>query len=261
MSAGGRCMICNDGPCEGGSADDGCNEAMDLARAELRRAGYPTKPEPHASGTAIHEDGPRLAEGTNEHQRDSATLRRMLDEALEREQAEAPLGGDGCGAEGARGRGGGIVIGFHVRGVPVGKGSMRVFQYKTKDGKQRACIGHDNKKTYSWSATVAAEAKRAMVNASRYAKTPLVLQVMFLLPRPASHYGKRGLKASAPAYPMTKPDLDKLVRVIGDSLEGIVYDNDSRIVSQTSSKEYATDERTEGVIVTVRAIGEQVVLR
>lgn len=63
----------------------------------------------------------------------------------------------------------------------------------------------------------------------------LALDVTFYLPRPPS-LPKRII------YPMRKPDLDKLTRAIGDSLKGIVYDEDSRIVDLNTRKRFAAGE-------------------
>ncbi|HUT62221.1 MAG TPA: RusA family crossover junction endodeoxyribonuclease [Phycisphaerae bacterium] len=71
---------------------------------------------------------------------------------------------------------------------------------------------------------------------------PVLLSVKFLLPRPKGHYGtgKRAevLKASAPQYPLKKPDLTKLTRAAEDALTGVLWVDDAQIVSQVVSKRY-----------------------
>jgi Holliday junction resolvase RusA-like endonuclease len=54
-----------------------------------------------------------------------------------------------------------------------------------------------------------------------------------------------------------KPDLDKLQRVIGDALEGVLLTNDSRIIEWQCSKVYAGVGESEGVDVEVVRIGDE----
>lgn len=52
-------------------------------------------------------------------------------------------------------------------------------------------------------------------------------------------------------HPTKKPDADKLLRAVLDSLTGIGYEDDSQVVRVTAMKEYGSPERT---TVTVRPI-------
>ena len=61
------------------------------------------------------------------------------------------------------------------------------------------------------------------------------LQAVFLLPRPKT-LPKRVVHATK------KPDLDKLLRAIGDALTGTLYTDDSRIVRIVVEKRYAVDQ-------------------
>ena len=61
--------------------------------------------------------------------------------------------------------------------------------------------------------------------------TPLALHVLFLLPRPRSLPRKQ-------IRPVSRPDLDNLVKLVTDALEGLAYHNDSAIVSITTEKRY-----------------------
>lgn len=67
----------------------------------------------------------------------------------------------------------------------------------------------------------------------------LRIEIFFYLSRPLSHRGVRGLKLSAPLFPTTTPDLDKLIRSTLDGLvlSGVVKD-DSLFVSIKANKEY-----------------------
>lgn len=77
---------------------------------------------------------------------------------------------------------------------------------------------------------------------------PLQLDAWFFLPRPKS------LPKSV-EYPMTKPDLEKLVRAIMDEMEGVLYDNDSRFIDHYTHKRFADDSHPIGVDVTIGRIG------
>lgn len=73
-----------------------------------------------------------------------------------------------------------------------------------------------------------------------FTHVPLAVAIVFRIKRPGGHWAKRGgLKPSAPQAPAVKPDVDKLARSTLDALSGVVFDDDSRIVRLTVSKEYA----------------------
>lgn len=71
---------------------------------------------------------------------------------------------------------------------------------------------------------------------------PVQLRVEFVFPRPKSHFGSGrnagALKAGAPEYMTRAPDVDKLVRAIGDSLSGIVIRDDAQISHVNAWKRY-----------------------
>jgi crossover junction endodeoxyribonuclease RusA len=56
--------------------------------------------------------------------------------------------------------------------------------------------------------------------------------LVFVRQRPATHFRACGqrLRASAPAFPDTTPDIDKLTRAILDALTAVCWPNDSRVV-------------------------------
>jgi crossover junction endodeoxyribonuclease RusA len=72
---------------------------------------------------------------------------------------------------------------------------------------------------------------------------PVAATVIFLLPRPASHYrtGTHAgqVKVSAPLHPATRPDVDKLARAVLDGLtmSGAIKD-DAQVVSLAAVKTY-----------------------
>ena len=87
---------------------------------------------------------------------------------------------------------------------------------------------------------------------------PVTLTVDFYLPRPKSHYGTGRnagiLKDSAPAEHLTMPDLDKLVRALGDALTRLAWRDDSQIVAWHAYKHYTTPEHPVGATITIREL-------
>ena len=78
---------------------------------------------------------------------------------------------------------------------------------------------------------------------------PIRLYIVFRLRRPKAHYTTRGaVKSSAPAHPTVKPDLTKLLRAVEDALTGVVWRDDSQIIHQAVTKEYADADMTSVVV-------------
>jgi Holliday junction resolvase RusA-like endonuclease len=72
---------------------------------------------------------------------------------------------------------------------------------------------------------------------------------MFYLERPAT------VSAVKRPYPTVPPDVDKLIRGIGDSLTGVIYDDDSQIIRVLSWKTYA-DTREPGCFIRVNELSQ-----
>jgi Holliday junction resolvase RusA-like endonuclease len=107
---------------------------------------------------------------------------------------------------------------------------------RTKDG--RLFVRDDAKHSRPWKQQVAATAGAQRGNTPTLAG-PLSLDVVFYLPRPKGHYGTKGLRPSAPAFPTVRPDATKLLRAVEDALTGIVWRDDAQIVTQTARKRFA----------------------
>ncbi len=127
------------------------------------------------------------------------------------------------------------MIEFTVPGVPAPQGS----KVRNRFGGVREA----NPATRPWRTAVAWEASAAM-RAAPPLLGPLHLDVVFVFPRPKSHYrtGKHAgtLRDTAPTHCATKPDTDKLIRAIGDSLTGCVVRDDSQFVKVTAEKIYGS---------------------
>ena len=139
---------------------------------------------------------------------------------------------------------------FFVPGEPITEGSTRAFT-----SGQRVVVTHDRgRELDAWRTRV----KRAAQEAAREAgwepryDGPVAVTALFLLPRPKSAKGR--------FLPHVKPDLDKLIRAVGDALapykqEGVLKD-DSRITVWRTAKEYA-DGYKPGAFIIVAPIDKR----
>jgi Holliday junction resolvase RusA-like endonuclease len=64
---------------------------------------------------------------------------------------------------------------------------------------------------------------------------------------------KRAAALSGEVRPTQKPDLDNVVKLVGDALNGIAWNDDKQIVEIKISRRYAEIERS---LVTISAVGE-----
>lgn len=152
------------------------------------------------------------------------------------------------------------MIRFSVRGIPVPQGSSRGF-FNARA--HRVVITSDNQSLKGWRNLVATVAQQHAP--SELWTDPVSLGLLFRLPMPKSrengactcthllgrHRKMAGTRTGcrncpctdyhpAKVWPSGKPDLDKLVRSIGDALTGIILKDDSRIVAIQVVKEYGT---------------------
>lgn len=126
------------------------------------------------------------------------------------------------------------MITFTVFGIPKPKGSLKPFTYQ-KEGKTKVAMSRD-KKHVDWENLVRNEAQRHAQNG--YSTNPLRIKLEFYLTKPKS----RIRKYSNPyPYPSTRPDLDKLVRSILDSLTGVLFKDDSQVCEIEAFKMYVAD--------------------
>ena len=116
---------------------------------------------------------------------------------------------------------------FIVVGVAIPQGSARAFLPK---GGRRPIITSDNPRLRSWRHLVADEAQR---HVTRIFRGPVRVQLHFWLPRPKS------LTKKPDAPHLTRPDVDKCVRAIFDSLSRVAWADDSQVVGLTARKDYA----------------------
>jgi len=120
-------------------------------------------------------------------------------------------------------------IEFEVYGQPIAKGRPRV----TKRG-----ITYTPQKTKSWEEYVRLVAQNHIPKGGLL-EGPLLMDLSFML--------LKG-KSVKREWPTTIPDWDNLGKAISDSLEGMIYRNDSQIVVFRMRKTYA---QTPGVKVVI----------
>lgn len=146
---------------------------------------------------------------------------------------------------------------LNVLGTPASKGSARAIMRGGRALVIPGGSGKNLKTMRTWDASVREVAAEAVAGATvpPFVDVPLRVEVMFRLARPKGHWGKTGLRRSAPAFPATKPDIDKLARSTCDALRGTIYDDDSRIVMLNLGKEYA-GPGTEGATIRIAPMDE-----
>jgi crossover junction endodeoxyribonuclease RusA len=129
-----------------------------------------------------------------------------------------------------------------VIGMPVPQGSKRVVHGHLID------VNHD--KLRDWRRLVGEQA----ATEERFFQGPIMVDLAFYLPRPKGHFGTGRnagvLKPSAPRYPESKPDIDKLVRACLDAMTGMVFRDDSQVAMLVARKLYA-DDRYPGVVIEI----------
>jgi Holliday junction resolvase RusA-like endonuclease len=122
---------------------------------------------------------------------------------------------------------------FEIPGIPVAKGRAR---FSARGGFARA---YTPKKTRDAELTLAARAME--FRPAEPLGEPLKLTVTFVLPVPQSK-PKKWL-AAPPAH-TTKPDLDNLLKLLKDALNGVFWLDDKQIVEVWAAKRYGSVPRT-----------------
>lgn len=112
-----------------------------------------------------------------------------------------------------------------VPGLPRPKGSTKAMRH-SKTGKIITLPA--SKYLREWERTVCVRVKQFWMRPTW--KGPVWLEIEFLMPKP---------KKSVNTYPISRPDLDKCLRAIGDALTGTVFDDDSQVVGVLARKNYA----------------------
>jgi Holliday junction resolvase RusA-like endonuclease len=142
---------------------------------------------------------------------------------------------------------------LRVNGTPVPQGSKKAFRH-SRTG--RVVMMDDNPNLAAWRANVTAKARGAWGVDRPPLDAPVIATALFYLPRPKGHYGTGRnagiLKDSAPLYPTVKPDLDKLVRAVFDSLKDAgVWRDDALCIGLGGSAKFYADAVEPGLTLTL----------
>jgi Holliday junction resolvase RusA-like endonuclease len=127
-----------------------------------------------------------------------------------------------------------FIVTFMVEGTPVPKGRPRFAR------RGKFVSTYSPKTTVDYETKVAEAAKVAM-GSSEPLGTPVGAYVYITLPIPAS-YSKKRIQAclSGEERPTKKSDIDNFCKAIFDGMNGIVFLDDSQVVSLHSTKVYGT---------------------
>lgn len=138
-----------------------------------------------------------------------------------------------------------------VAGVPVTQGSMKAFVVAG-----RARVTHTNgTKIDTWRRSIVDATHRQHGETIELMTGPVRLSAAFRLPRPAN------LPKRKRTWPIgaRSGDLDKLLRLLGDAITGVLLDDDSRIVDARVTKDFAYAGCQPGVVFTLETVDEETV--
>jgi Holliday junction resolvase RusA-like endonuclease len=123
---------------------------------------------------------------------------------------------------------------FSLEGTPIGKGRPKFAR------RGNFVSTYTPTKTRDYEALIEEAARQAM-GSSKPLKTPITAYIYITVPIPAS-YSKKRFTACIEGFekPCKKPDIDNIIKAFLDSMNGIVYNDDTQVVSLHSTKRYGT---------------------
>ncbi len=123
---------------------------------------------------------------------------------------------------------------FTVEGAPVGKGRPKFAR------RGNFVTAYTPTKTRTYESLIAEAAKTAM-GSSEPLQTPVAAYIYITVPVPQSYSKKRTTAClDGSERPCKKPDIDNIIKAFLDSMNGIVYGDDTQVVSLHSTKRYGT---------------------
>lgn len=141
---------------------------------------------------------------------------------------------------------------FTVVGLPATKGSTRAF---VSQSTKQLVVKGDNPRTKSWQALIAAAASLELQrpeHAGLFFDEGVEIEAVFYLPRPKTLLTKR---LAGVAVPHTKkPDADKLLRAVKDSLSKVIWRDDAQVTDAIARKRYVRPGEFPRAEITVRAV-------
>ena len=134
-----------------------------------------------------------------------------------------------------------LIIGFTVDGVPVGKGRPKFAR------RGNFVTAYTPAKTKTYEEQIALVAQESMKTENKViCPSPVQLNMDIFVPIPKSWSKiKRTRALNGEEYPATKPDVDNVAKGVLDALNGIVFDDDKRVVGLSISKRYSDRPRVE----------------
>lgn len=134
---------------------------------------------------------------------------------------------------------------FEIPGCPQGKGRPRIAV------RSAHAHAYTPQKTAEYEAYIR-DCYRAALG-KYYGNLPIALGVQAIYPIPKRFSKAKQYEALRGAItPQTKPDMDNIVKVVCDALNGVAYDDDKQIVQIYAEKRYGYEAK---VVVTVREAG------
>ena len=128
------------------------------------------------------------------------------------------------------------MINIIVPGEPVGKGRPRFGRGRT----------YTPEKTANAEAVVREYARAAYPEKKHLISGPVCLTVIFFMTIPKSWSKKKQHQADiGEVRPTSTPDIDNLLKLVGDALNGVVYLDDKQIIEVRADKLYSHNPRTD----------------
>jgi len=135
-----------------------------------------------------------------------------------------------------------FMVTFCVEGTPIGKGRPKFAR------RGNFVSAYTPTKTRDYESIIAQAAKNAMLFAEPL-KTPVAAYIYVTVPVPTSYpKWRKEMCLKGFQRPCKRPDLDNILKAYLDAMNGIVYDDDTQVVSLHSTKVYGTEGRVEVMI-------------
>lgn len=134
------------------------------------------------------------------------------------------------------------IVVVHVPGTPVPQGSL-------SRGSHGGLYHSNSAKLKAWRSTIARHVGEALPDGWETLTGAVRMRMLFAVEMSAS---TRRKYAECAPYKPTMPDLDKLVRAVGDALTKIVYVDDGQIVELAASKVFADESTPPGLTLRVQ---------
>ena len=156
------------------------------------------------------------------------------------------------------------MVEFRVYGIPAPGGSKRAFPIHTGKFKPDSRTG----KPVEIIRTIVTDAagarnknwRQSVQDACRSVFTsvplqgPLSMKVLFYMPYRKGDFNAKGdVKETAPKFPITKPDVLKLMRSTEDALNGVLWLDDAQVVATSACKVYG---RQPGALIQIESLNK-----